>query len=153
MIRTISKNEITSIINQNFKNDEIIAAIYLFGSQASGKTHSRSDIDIAILFNKCLPKIEAHYRLETYFTKLSRALEADPDIVDMEHVNLILLFEILHDGVIILENNQDRNRVFQAQKIIECIDFQVIAKRCAHGMYKNTMERLRGKDYSTVSKN
>ncbi len=126
-----------------FKNDEI-AAVYLFGSQASGKIHSHSDVDIAILFNEKLSSVVSYRRLENYFVKIARLLRIEPDVIDMEQVNLILLFEILRHGKIIVENNRDKNRDFQARKIVECIDFNYIVDMCARGMHLKAKEKVSG---------
>ncbi len=147
----MEKSELTSIITNIINNDSEVTAVYLFGSRATGKVHSNSDIDLAILFNERLSRLDAYDRIEKYFVKLVKGLKTEPDVVDMEQVNLILLYEILHDGVVLLENNVDKHRTFRARKIVECIDFQVIAKRCAHGMYLNTMERIHGQNNCAVS--
>jgi len=47
-------NELIDKITGLFRNDEEIAAVYLFGSQAKDKGHGKSDIDLGFLFNEQL---------------------------------------------------------------------------------------------------
>jgi len=138
MIEQIQKK-----ISPVFKNNSEIAAVYLFGSHATQKANDNSDIDLAILFEKRLFNYESYQRREKYFLRLTRTLGTEPDLVDMEEVNLILLFEILTDGKILIENNIDRNRQFRAQKIVECLDFQITFKQFAQSMHANAVERLK----------
>jgi predicted nucleotidyltransferase len=136
--------EIQKRISPLFEHDPEVAAVYLFGSQATGKNDSKSDIDLAILFERRLSAIDSYKKLAKYFTGLVKALQSEPDLVDMENVNLILLFEILREGKVLIENNRERNREFVARKIVECIDFQYIVKKCAEGMYRHAMEDQSG---------
>jgi len=126
-----------------FENEDI-AAVYLFGSQATGKKHPESDLDLAILFNKKLSGLDAYLRLEKYFVQLVRLLRLEPDLIDMEQANLVLLFEILQHGKLLVENNREKNRSFIANKTIECIDFNYIVRICAKGMYRKAKENTGG---------
>ena len=126
-----------------YKNKDI-AAVYLFGSQATGKKHPKSDLDLAILFHKKLSSLDAYRRLEKYFVQIVRLLRLEPDLVDMEQANLVLLFEILQYGKVIVENNRNKNRAFIAKKIVECIDFNYIVQICARGMYRKAKENIGG---------
>ena len=140
----MNKTQILKKIQPIFQNNAEVAAVYLFGSQATQKTHSQSDIDLAIFFERRLPKLESYKRLEKYFLQLVRILGTEPDLVDIEQVNLILLCEILTNGDILLENNRDKNRAFVARKAVECIDFQFIAEQCVEGMYRKSREIICG---------
>ena len=123
------------------QNDSDIAAVYLFGSQAKNKGHKRSDIDLAILFKKKLSTGESFQRMQNYFIKLSRLLGHELDLVDLEKINLILSFEVLHGGKILIENDCSKNRNFIAQKMIEYFDFEFNLKQCMQGMYLKAMEK------------
>lgn len=136
--------QIQKKIHSIFENDADVAAVYLFGSLASHKAHPNSDIDLAILFRHPSSKLESYQKLEKYFALLARVLRSEPDLVDLAHINLILLYEILKDGKLLIENDVEQNRNFMARKIIECLDFQVTMKRCAEGMYRKAKERMSG---------
>jgi len=146
----MDKSQILKKVCPIFQNDSKVSAVYLFGSRATQKAHLKSDIDLAILFEQRLPKLESYQRLEYYFVKLAKALGTDPDLVDLETVNLILLFEILREGEVLLENNRERNRDFIARKTVECIDFQFIVRLCAKGMYRKMKEKVDGQKGGTL---
>lgn len=149
----MQRDDIAKKIRQLFESDGEIAALYLFGSVATGKAHPQSDIDVAILFEKRLARWESYQRREKYFALLAKELRTEPDVVDMEEVNLILLFEILKDGRLVVENNHEKSVDFGARKIIECLDFQFIVKRCAEGMRRKSVEKIRGQDRRTIQEN
>lgn len=136
-----------------FENNAEVAAVYIFGSQASPKARFDSDIDLAILFEQRLIGYEAYQRRERYFVQLARTLNTDVDVLDMEQVNLILLFEILQRGAVLFENNREKHRGFLARKNIECLDFQFTVKRCAEGLQRKSLERVRGQDRRTLQEN
>ena len=56
------------------------------------------------------------------------------DLVDRGKINLVLLFEVLNGGKMLIENNRSKNRNFIAQKLIEYFDFEFILKQCMQGM-------------------
>ena len=138
------KKEIQSKIADLFNNDKEIAAVYLFGSRAKNNESEKSDIDLGFLFNEKLSSIESYKMLQNYFVKLSRFFGKEYDLVDMERINFVLLFEIIRDGKILIENNRKKNRHFKAQKIVQYFDFEYILKQCATGMFRKAMEKQGG---------
>jgi len=127
-----------------FTKDKEVAALYLFGSQAKNKEHDRSDIDLAILFNEKQSSIDSFNKLQNYFVKLSRLIKKEFDLLDMERVNLLLLFEVLRDGKLLVENHPIKNRNFKAQKLLQFFDFEFILKRCTQSMHDKAMEKQHG---------
>lgn len=134
-------NELFEKISTIFKNDPEVAAVYLFGSYATGKAHDSSDLDLAILFTQPLSRMESYKRLESFFVRLSRLVGREVDLVDMEQANLILLHEILTEGKIIIENNKELNRAFRGQKMVECLDFLVTFRKFTKSMHARALER------------
>lgn len=147
----MKSDDIARQIRQIYESDREVAAVYVFGSNATGRAHAQSDIDLAILFERRLPRWESYKRREKHFALLARALKTEPDVVDLEEVNLILLLEILQHGVIVIENNHERNVGFRARKIVECLDFQFIVRRCAEGMHRKGMEKSNGQVRRAIS--
>jgi uncharacterized protein len=135
------KADILKILSPIFRNNIEISAVYLFGSHAAQKAHAHSDVDLAILFESRLSKIDSYQRLERYLSRLGPALQSDFDLVDLEEINLFLLNEIITRGEIIIENNPERNREFLQLMMLPCIDFQWIAQQCAQGMYNYSINQ------------
>lgn len=77
--------------------------LVLFGSQATGKTHKQSDVDIAYSAKK-----ELNYRQEYYLTgELLRSLHLNPkirtDLVDLNNVSPLLAKEVAFTGKLLAE--------------------------------------------------
>jgi predicted nucleotidyltransferase len=79
--------------------------LYLFGSQARGKTNPRSDFDFAVKFKSNVKdKFKAKLGL---MTALGKILEReDVDVTDIEKADPILNFNIIKDGKVIFSQNE-----------------------------------------------
>lgn len=78
-----------------------VKALYLFGSQAQGKTHGKSDTDIAVRFaHKISLKdmLSLSHELSPYFS-------AEVDIVDLHDAPLPLQFRIFRERKILYAQN------------------------------------------------
>lgn len=98
-IKAISKpfNAASFSSEENSKKIKEIAEKYglklvlLFGSQASGKTHFASDIDIAVLAKKPIP-LEKELEIQYKFVKIFKT--DNVDIVDVRTASPLLLYQI-----------------------------------------------------------
>jgi len=68
-----------------------LQGIYLFGSMARGNDRSDSDVDIALLTEKPVEKIE----LFNLSQKLSQLLHREVDLIDLLSASTILRFQII----------------------------------------------------------
>src|SRR3989344_2584760 len=73
--------------------------IVLFGSQATGHTHSKSDIDIAILSRSILDKFKIMSDLEDIFKR------DDIEVVDLANASPTLMYCVVRDGVLLYEKD------------------------------------------------
>ncbi len=82
-----------------------ISAVYLFGSQVDGSTHSNSDVDLAILFKRGLSA--EFYADQQLFLggKLCQILKRDDvDLVVLNRASSSeLKYSIVHDGEVLFE--------------------------------------------------
>ncbi|ELY56269.1 nucleotidyltransferase protein [Natronococcus amylolyticus DSM 10524] len=78
----------------------------LFGSHASGETHSRSDVDIAVDLEDVQPADpEYNERFFGLSADLSETLETDEvDVVDLQRASPELATTIFDQGVILIGN-------------------------------------------------
>lgn len=74
-----------------------IATVILFGSQATGKVHSQSDTDIAVVFLK-KPTLNQELKLRQEFAKI---FKTEIDLVDLEHAAPLILKEITTNGKVL----------------------------------------------------
>ena len=89
---------------------ENIQLCVVFGSQATGKTHSKSDVDLAVWMSSASgasPRSEARRRLR-WQRELEEIVGADVSLVLVTiDLNPVLGFEIMRDGVLIYEAEPD----------------------------------------------
>jgi uncharacterized protein len=78
-----------------------IAAMYLFGSAATGKMTSASDLDIAVM---CSGHIDGFERISME-TELSNLLGRDVDLVIFHQAGVLLQHQILKYGCLIFERD------------------------------------------------
>lgn len=96
-----------------------LSLVVLFGSQASGKTHRQSDVDIAILSENGLRPRE----LAELAYELSSALHIkEIDITDLDSAPPLLLAEIAKSAFSLYERRQSdfaRFRIYAIKRFME----------------------------------
>jgi predicted nucleotidyltransferase len=85
------------------------AAVYVFGSAASGRMRSDSDLDLAIL--PAAP-ISALKLFETR-TELAEIIHRDVDLIDLSSSSTVLCKEVLAGGRLLYENDAFRREEFE----------------------------------------
>lgn len=81
----------------------MLAAVYLFGSTATGKARRDSDLDLAIVTKKMISGRE-RLRIEA---DLANRLHRDVDLVVFGQASPLLQHQILKYGRLICENDPD----------------------------------------------
>ena len=104
--------------------DKILFA-YLFGSLARGEATSASDLDIALYCAGDGPAAYFDMKLALY-AALCRVLQRnDVDIVMLNTTkNLILLDEIVRNGVVIYDKNPQARMAFELKTLLRVLDFK-----------------------------
>lgn len=101
-----------------------IQAAYLFGSAASGKLRSRSDIDVALLLQRDVEKArQLEIRLKL-MALLEDIFERPTEVVIINEVSLLLFSEIMKAKKIIYERDPVYRIQFESQKRRELLDFR-----------------------------
>lgn len=107
---------------------------YLFGSRAKDIAGKKSDWDIAIYFNKdpqSLPEWTVFY-LEA---EISREIREETQITALNNLDSpVFLFQIINDGILLLDNNPEKRIEFEAQVLKKYHDWHYFLKR--HMSYK-----------------
>jgi predicted nucleotidyltransferase len=99
-----------NIIKQYFKDRKEIAAVYLFGSYASGKNNYMSDVDIGILFTHQYSKSDKNFK-EEYIIQLGRLLRKDIHPVLMNTADIT--------------TNTESKKAVEAMKQINCLNLSL----------------------------
>lgn len=107
MSETTTPVTIALHVKKYMPSHDSIIAVYLFGSMATGKMRSSSDIDIAVM-STC--KIDGFKKAEME-TELSNLLRRDVDIVVFHQAEVLLQHQILKYGYLLYEkDNSERVR-------------------------------------------
>jgi len=109
--------------------DNDIDVVWLYGSQAKGTAHSKSDVDMAIAFkNFSLSELDRKLRPQELNLIWSEQLNL-PDrklsIVDINTVPVYLAFNIVEYGKVICSKNKIRE-LKETQRIYSQYEFETI---------------------------
>lgn len=107
--------------------------VVIFGSQASGKTHNQSDLDIGVLGQKKL-ELKKIFQLGVEFQKIFRELKVD--VRSLHVANPVFLRQVMDNSQLIYGNHTDYHRFqsfayknyMDSKKFFELRDF-LIAKK------------------------
>lgn len=77
-----------------------IEFVVLFGSQATGRTHSKSDIDIAVISKNKLDIPHLMSEMSEIFKK------EDVQVVDLAKASPTLMYAVIKEGKALYENHQ-----------------------------------------------
>ena len=118
----IPPNPVQNIEFQNltpiFRRKKGIAAVYLFGSTATGRNRRGSDLDLAIITKKTISSRE-RLRIEA---DLSSWLRQDVDLVVFGQAGPLLKHQILKYGRLICENDSAERIRQEVQARAEYLD-------------------------------
>jgi predicted nucleotidyltransferase len=127
-------------IAEYFKaNSSGIIAVYIFGSQASAKSTSCSDVDIAILFDKKdLGFVRAG--IEDVLVRLPRVLKRDVHPVAMNSIGEVLLKQIFNKGRCLLVNDPRKLAEFKMRGLSRIAAFSYYHKKMQAGLIRRVLE-------------
>lgn len=99
--------------------------VYLFGSAARDNMSHLSDIDIAVFLSKGDKKSYFDIKLSLY-ADLCRALKRnDIDVIVLNITNnIILLDEIIREGIVLFDKDRDLREEFEHKILHQAIDFK-----------------------------
>ncbi len=134
MVKKESLETIKEVINKCFAEKKEIKAVYLYGSIVSGRDNVDSDVDIALLTDPYKDSMESHKAKVRYEIDLAMYISRSIDIVFLQEAGELLAFQIIKEGIIILERDKEASCSFRATRLIQCLDFQFLEKRMQSGM-------------------
>lgn len=110
----IAKNKIKKIAQKYG-----LKIVLLFGSQAKGRSHPQSDLDLAFYPQK---KVDEQ-KLYEEFTHLFR--RADIDLINFkENHNHLLRYQILSEGIPLYESRPGLKSTMEWQSFFDYVDFK-----------------------------
>jgi len=122
-----------------FKDRLEVIAVYLYGSYASGKERSFSDLDIGFLLDRTNIDAAEKKKYE-YMVDLSRLLRKDVHPVILNFAGEELAKQILTKGKCILVNNPKKLAQYKMVMFSKIADFAYYRKQMQSGLIRSVME-------------
>ena len=135
------KKEIVSMLQETLTAQQDLVAAFLFGSVAQDKAHQQSDLDIAILFDQQLDQQSRFERTLAIGALLENRLPFAVDVVVLNSAPLLLQFQILQHGELIIEQDRTQRCLFQMQRMSRYYD----AKPYLDSVREQTIRRIQEK--------
>lgn len=120
-------------------NSAGITAVYIFGSQISGRYIPSSDVDIAVLFDRSDPDY-IHSCMDEILLKLPRLLRKDIHPVAMNSASEALLKQIFSKGRCLLVNDSKNLAEFKIVAYARIADFNYYLKKMQAGLIRRVLE-------------
>ncbi len=121
------KNPNLARLKTYFATAKTVSLAYLFGSQATGKIHPHSDVDIAVLLSAPTDYFEVRLAL---MGDLSSLLQRnDVDVAILNQTPLALNYRVIRDGQLLYCRDEDLRIQFVAQTVVRFLDFQPLIQR------------------------
>ena len=136
-----NKQAIIQVLQETLAGQADIIAAFLFGSVAQDKAHRQSDVDVAVLFDAAVDPQRRFELTLAIGAKLEDRLPVAVDVVALNNAPLLLQFEILHHGQLIMENDRSQRCLFQMRSMSRYYD----AKPYLDSMREQTMRRIQEK--------
>jgi len=108
-VHSMNLDEIEKKIKKILTNNLSPKLIYIFGSMITNRVRNDSDIDIAILTDKQIDE----YQLYMISQQLADDLKREVDIVDLKRASTVFKAEILRNGKLIYNSDNQEKMHFQ----------------------------------------
>ena len=97
-------------VKKYFSTKKDVIAVYLYGSQASGKTTPHSDVDLAVILNSTKHSFERELKFRTDLEKL---LRCEADVVILNDADHFLSSQVFTKGKILFTRNRKKSEDFK----------------------------------------
>jgi predicted nucleotidyltransferase len=106
--------------------ESAIDAAYLFGSAATGKTRSMSDLDVAVLLDHA--SLDA-FPLLSFISSLEGSFGRRVDVVILNRAGELLKYEVRRSGRLIFQRDASRRKKFEISGRKTYEDFLYLHRR------------------------
>jgi len=116
-------------ISKILKGNPAIDFAYLFGSRVKALAGKRSDWDVAIYFKKELENLPPWtvFYLEA---EMAREIGEEVQITVLNNLDApVLLFQIISNGLLLVDNNPERRVLFEAHVLKKYHDWHYFLRR------------------------
>lgn len=132
--------KLQSQLKKYFLKQKGITTVVLFGSHAKGRSHSKSDVDLAVLFNSKISPRHFFDKSLKISCDLMKVLNCDRvDVIVLNTATPVLKNQIYKYGVSIFCKNPVESIRFKARAILEYLDMLPIRKVCELAMKRKAL--------------
>jgi hypothetical protein len=116
-------------LTETLQNRPSVIFAYLFGSKVKGYANDKSDWDIAVYFAEPIEKVGEWPAFELE-AELSRALGATVQVIVLNNSPApVFGFEIIKDGVLLIDRDENLRMDFENRTLRHYHDWQYFLKR------------------------
>jgi predicted nucleotidyltransferase len=133
------EDKIINKLKAYFEDKSEVTAVFLFGSQATGKTDRSSDVDIGILFDTSDVAGEIDRRNQ-YMLDLANILKKEIHPVVLNSAGEELMRQIFLKGKCILVRNPKKLSLFKMTMFARIADFGYYRDQMQSGLIRNIRE-------------
>jgi predicted nucleotidyltransferase len=133
------KNNLTTRLKQYFKDKPEVIAVYIFGSQATGKKKHSSDVDVGVLLNTKDRATEIE-KINQYMVELANILRKEIHPVILNSAGEELMRQIFAKGKCILIKDQKKLSLFKMTMFARIADFGYYRNQMQSGLIRSIME-------------
>lgn len=133
------KDKLINKLKAYFEKESEVVAVYLFGSQATGKEDRSSDVDIGVLLDTRDRMIEVEKRNQ-YMMDLANTLKKEIHPVILNSAGEELMRQIFLKGECILVKDPKKLSLFKMTMLTRIADFGYYRNKMQSGLIRNIME-------------
>jgi predicted nucleotidyltransferase len=110
-------------VRSYFLNQNNIAAVYIFGSAAKARSHSTSDLDVAVMFVTYRADKEGFIFLN-YLAEMEGLIARKIDLVCFNTADSLLKHQIMKYGQILIDKNPKARVDLMVKAMVEYEDYK-----------------------------
>ena len=132
-------SEMASKIQPVLTGHGSIVAAYLFGSVATGSSRPESDLDIALLLEEPVSRLDRKSLLQNLYPPLCRALRADVHLLFLNDASYLARTQVFSKGKLLYSRDQEQLALFRMKSLSLFADFATTMEMTRKGL----QEKLR----------
>ena len=123
------------LLAQAVDNDPEILALYCFGSYADGRVGPLSDVDLAVLLDREVPRDQYFSKRLSLHALAAHLLRTDEiDLVILNSAPPLLVHRVVKGGKLLYQRDPAKRIAFEVQAIRRYLDFAPVLDRCQEAM-------------------
>ncbi len=114
-------------VKKVLKEKDCVLFAYLFGSQATGHSNEKSDVDVAVYIDENCKEKLFDIRLKL-MEDITRATKKEVDVVILNQAKPFLNFVVIKEGEILINRDPEKELDFYLKTFNEYQDYKIFMK-------------------------